>query len=112
MTAYHFFLAIGLFIFALLVWFVTRKISTRRQLPIAPPSPTIPFHCPNCGSRQIDMLFTGLWSGRSSTGSRAGGENKYGTCLSCGSYCAQYDNDEPYVPSEKEWKLYAGFLGK
>lgn len=62
--------------------------------------------CPLCGGTEHDYKKQGLWDGMPDpgTGHRPCGSFGYGICKGCGSRWAQWDDAQPYVPSEEEWE--------
>lgn len=67
--------------------------------------------CPRCGSENLDWLKKGaLWDGRDAQGNRTSGVCHYALCLGCGTRCAWWDDQPPYVPNEEEWQVHVGHI--
>ena len=96
---------IGSVLLGLLLWLIVATIMWERKLARLPPVP--PLECPQCKSREIDVLYSGLWDGMDENGGRTGGMNEYGVCKKCGGRCARVHGhavgDRTYIPGEEEW---------
>jgi hypothetical protein len=66
------------------------------------------LRCLNCKSDQIDIKLSGLWDGEDASGNHAHGVCEYGICKQCGSCCARYEDDKPYIPDDAEWHNMVG----
>jgi hypothetical protein len=69
-----------------------------------PPRPS--FSCPSCRSEQIDVLSQGFWDGHDEQGRGVHGGFEYGLCQRCGSRCARVVDDQPFVPSDEQWRSH------
>jgi len=68
--------------------------------------PPVPLRCPACGSEQLDVLSSGMWSGRDAKGKGTGGGFEYAVCKKCRSPCAQYVDGQPFIPTEEQWNQH------
>ena len=88
---------IVLFTFVLIAAYVrARRVS---QLPARPS-----FRCPSCKSEQIDLLRSGLWDGEDFAGSGSCGIFEFGICKECGSRCARFEDNQPFIPTDEQWQ--------
>ena len=92
------------------LWIVVLTILRERKLAKLPPPPA--FRCPSCGSEQIDVLSSGLWDGRDAQGRSTSGGFEYGLCKHCGSRCARFVDDQPFIPTDEQWQSHFGPLEK
>jgi hypothetical protein len=96
---------LGLFV-GVIVWAFIKWRRFDKLLRDSPPRPIL--KCLSCKSDQIDVKLSGLWEGEDASGNHIHGINEYGVCKQCGSHCARYEDDKPYIPTDAEWQSMIG----